>query len=135
MATITIFASSLFIATCLIFIKSIELHWGNKNPLLKLLSKFEGRAETLISSLKFRVLQLVQSVRYILFVQSRVYFRSIIEKILQKMADEYKKRQDELMGRKDIINKGAVSFYLKKITEEKAREHLGERGRIEEELV
>jgi len=135
MATITIFASSLFVATCLVFIKSIELYWGNKNLLLKILSRFEGGAETLISSLKFRGLQLVQSVRYILFVQSRMYFRSIVEKILQKMADEYKKRQDELMGRKDIINKGAVSFYLKKITEDKTREHLGERGRIEEELI
>ncbi len=132
MATIAIFASSLFIASAMVAVKGIELKYGRKNFILEIFGKLDSKSMKLIASAKFRTLQLVQSVRYVLLVQSKIILKHLLEKAEEKIVNEYKKRQDAIMtGKRDIINKGAVSFYLKKIAENKGA---GARGKIEESL-
>lgn len=127
MATIVVFASSLSIASILVLVKAIELKFGKKNIFLELIRKLDNRALTLISEVKFRNLQLIQTVRYIVLVQSKEVFRSFLDKIQEKIALEYRLRQEIVMGKRNITNRGSVSFYLKKITEEKGIE----KGKIE----
>jgi len=130
MATIIIFASSLLIASTLVSIKAIELRSSRKNFVLRLVGKLDSKSEILISNLKFRSLQFIQSVRYIFLVQLRTVCRHLFNWAHEKIMQEYKARQNFIMmGRKEISNKGSVSFYLKKITEHKGN---SEKGKIED---
>ena len=131
MATITIFASSLSVASLLLLAKAIEIKFGKKNLILNLIGKMDQKAIDLISTLKFRSLQFIQTIRYIILVQSKETIREFIDKIQLQIVNEYQARQELIMGRKNIPNKGSVSFYLKKITEEKG--NIG-RGKIEDSL-
>jgi len=128
MATIVIFASSLSIASILILVKTMELKHEKRNIILEFISRLDSKSYQIVADLKFRGLQLIQSIRYIILVQSKVFFKNLLKKTEEKIMNEYKKRQDMMMGKKDIDNKGSVSFYLKKITEDKCN---GEKGKIE----
>lgn len=132
MAIIIVFASSLLLASFLVFIRGLELKFGKKNIILELLSKFDTKSERFLHDLKFKCLQLVKSVEYIVFVQAKVVSKDIASRAGQRIVLEYKARQESLMGRKEIKSNGSASFYLKKIDESKKN---GERGRIEEELI
>ena len=132
MATIILFASSLSIVSILVLIKAIELKFGKKNIILVSMSQLDNKILSLVSGIKFRSLQLVQSIRYIILVQSKELIRESVDKIQLKIVNEYEARQRLIMGRKSIANKGSVSFYLKKIAEERGN---GGRGKIEESLI
>ncbi len=73
----------------------------------------------------------IQSVRYIFLV----YLPSVIDRVLERVKEsilkELRSRQNVLMGQKDIENKGSVSFFLKKIDENKKN---GQKGEINETL-
>jgi len=128
MTTIVVFGSSFFIATAMVIIKAIELHRGKRNFLLALFRKFDSHSDRFVGSMKFMAIQLVQSARYIILVQVKEVCKNLLERIEQKIADEYKVKQNTLMGHKNITNKGSVSFYLKKIMEQKSGE---KKGKIE----
>ena len=120
MATVVVFALSLFLAIAFIFVKAIELKFGKRNIFLEFIGKLDSKAEKLVSDLKFRALQVVQSTRYILLVKSKIFFKNLFDKAMEKIIHEYKIRQNSIiMGRKEIASRGSVSFYLKKITENK----------------
>jgi hypothetical protein len=126
MATIVVFASSLLMASGLVAIKAIELRNDRKNILLKLINKLDSRFGKIVAFLKFKFLQVIQSIRYIILIEAPKFFKNLFEKVQQKIIDEYKKRQDTIItGKKNIVNKGSVSFYLKKITEHKESEGKG----------
>ena len=129
MTTIVVFGSSLAVALILILTKTLELKYGSKNILLRFIGKADDRLELIVSKIRFRSLQLIQSIRYIIFVHGSEMFKDYIKKAEQKAVSEFKKRQDVIMGKKKIINGGSVSFYLKKITEEKG--HVA-KGKIED---
>ncbi|MEK7669087.1 MAG: hypothetical protein AAB350_00650 [Patescibacteria group bacterium] len=131
MTTIVIFGSSLFMALILLLTKAMELKYGNKNIILRFIGKLDSKFETVVSNLKFRGLQLTQSIRYIFLVQAKEICKDCFKKIEEKAVNEFKKRQDVIMGKKEIASKGSVSFYLKKITEDKGN---GEKGKIEDSL-
>lgn len=132
MATIVVFASSLSIASTLVVVKAIEIRSRNKNFLLRLLNKLDSGCEKCLSSLKFRTLQIIQTVRYILLVESKNIYKDLVYRLQERIAHELKVRHEMIMtGRKEITQKGSVSFYLKKITEEKGN---GKRGKIEQSL-
>lgn len=133
MTTIVVFSSSLLVASALVLIKAVELRRGNKNILLGLISRLDNRLEKMVSNLKFRSLQLIQSFRYLVLVRVKEICKDCLRRMEEKAASELKKRQDVIMmGKKEIISKGSVSFYLKKITEDKGS---GERGKIEDHLL
>lgn len=127
MATIVVFASSLSIALIFILIKAAEIRSGKKNIVLRLIGKLDAAALKLVADAKFRGLQLTQSIRYIVLVQSKIVCLDLLYKVQNKILSEYQKRQSVMMGHKDIINKGSVSFYLKKIAEDKGN---GRKGKI-----
>lgn len=129
MTTIIIFASSLFISLALILFKAIELKYGKRNIILELLNKFDSKSVALVSTFKFRSLQLVQSVRYIILVQSKIMFKELVDRVMEKIINEYKIRQSIMMGHKEIANNGSASFYLRKITDFKGDVR---KGKIEE---
>jgi hypothetical protein len=131
MATVIIFASSLFMASILVFIKYMELRSGTKNIALKFISRLDSKANQLVSAIKFKNLQLMQSVRYIVLVQSKIVFKNFLNKATERILNEYKMRQSIIMGHREIVGNGSASFYLKKITENKGNV---ERGKIEESL-
>lgn len=128
MATIVIFASSFSLASFLIIFKAVELRYGRRNPILGLIGKFDESATSILAVLKFRLFQLIQTVRYIALVQSKMFFRSLIDRLQDRIMSEYHLRESAIMGKRNIVNKGSVSFYLKKITEDKGG---AEKGRIE----
>jgi hypothetical protein len=122
MATIIVFASSLFLTVALVIIKAIEIKYNKSNLALELISKLDSKSDKLISDIRFMVLQVIQSVRYIALVQTKAVCKNLLEKVEQKIMEEYRMGHDVFMGRKEIANKGSVSFYLKKITEHKGNE-------------
>jgi len=133
MATVVIFASSLFMASGLVLIKAIELRNEKKNFLLKLVNLLDSRFNKIISTLKFKSLQLIQSIRYIVLVEIKRIAKDLFYQVQEKIISEYKKRQEIIIvGKKNIVNKGSVSFYLKKIAEDKGN---GEKGKIEDDLL
>ena len=132
MTTIVVFGSSLAVALILILTKTLEIKYGSKNILLRLIGKADNRLELIVSKIRFRSLQLIQSIRYIIFVHGSEMFKDYIKKAEERAVSEFKKRQDVIMGKKEIINGGSVSFYLKKITEEKG--HVV-KGKIEDSLL
>ncbi len=129
MTTIIIFVSSLLVSTVLVLVKAIELKFGKKNFLLELVCKLDHKAVNLINTVKFRNLQLIQTIRYIILIQSKEWFRAIWHRLQERMALEYQLRQEIMMGKRNISSRGSVSFYLKKIGEEK-----GTKGVIEDHL-
>ena len=131
MTTIVVFASSLFITSAFVSIKAVELKYGKKNIILRIVGKFDSKCDHCVSSLKFKGLQLIQSIRYIFLVKIKEVCKDLFRRAEEKVMNEYKKRQDVVMGKKDITSKGSVSFYLKKITENKGN---GEKGKIEDIL-
>jgi len=131
MTTIIVFFSSLFLAAALISFKAVELRCGKRNATLSLICRLDSGIEIFICGLKFRWLQLLQSLRYLVFIRMKTACKNLLEKAEEKIINEYKAKQSSIMGHKDILNKGSVSFYLKKITEDRS---IGERGKIEEVL-
>ena len=129
MATLIVFASSLLMASVLVLIKYMELRNGTKNIILKFISQLDSKCNMLVHNLKFRILQLIQSIRYIVLVQSKVISRDLFLKVEGKIIKKYKAQRDAIiMGHKQIAGNGSASFYLKKITEHKGN---GEKGKIE----
>ena len=131
MATIIVFASSLLVMLALIFFKAIELKCGKRNFVLSFICRLDSKLDKFISYLKFKALQLIQSVRYIALVQAKIVCKNLLEKVEEKIMNEYKIRQSAIMGHKNILDKGSASFYLKKITEGKSN---GQKGKIEETM-
>jgi hypothetical protein len=131
MATTAIFASSFFIASVFVIAKAVELRNKRKNFFFRLINRLDPVLEKLISFLKFKSLQLIQSIRYIVLVEVKELAKALFLKAKERILDEYKKRHDMMMGHKDITSNGSVSFYLKKITEHKGN---GEKGKIEDIL-
>lgn len=131
MTTITIFALSFLASLSLIAFKAIELRRGNKHFILEFINKLDSRLDKAVNLLKFKCLQLVQSLRYIVSVRGKEVVKEWLIKAEKRLVEEYHKNQDALMGKKEIINRGSVSFYLKKIKEEKEN---GEKGKIEDSL-
>jgi hypothetical protein len=128
MTTIVVFASSLFVTSAFVSIKAVELKSGRKNIVLELIGKFDRECDHCVSVFRFRCLQFVQTIRYILFVQLKEIIKHFWNHMHQKIKHEYKIRQEIIMGRKEISSNGSASFYLKKITEDKCK---GEKGKIE----
>lgn len=121
MTNIVVFASSLSVASILVLVKALELRFGKRNALLRLIGRLDAKALSAASSLKFRSLQLIQSARYIVLVKSKEVAKSLFEKAWDKIVIEYRERERVMMGQKNITNKGAVSFFLKKIDESKEK--------------
>ncbi|MEK7635075.1 MAG: hypothetical protein AAB446_01425 [Patescibacteria group bacterium] len=129
--TIVVFASSLFLLAVFVAIKAVEVKYEKRNLLLCLLGKCDTKSEKLVSDFKFKTLQIIQSVRYIVLVQVKEVCKTLLENVEEKIVNEYRARHMMIMGHKEIANKGSVSFYLKKINEGKT---LSGRGKIEEVL-
>lgn len=131
MTIITIFVSSLCLTTILVTLKAVEIKYKKRNFIFNLLEHTDDWAEKVISGLKFKLLQLVQIVRYIVLVETKEICKNLLEKIEEKIANEYRAKQLIIMGRKNIPINNSASFYLKKIHEEKQNM---EKGKIEESL-
>lgn len=131
MITIVIFASSLFLALLILILKSIESKRGKPDALLALVNLLNPKVEKFIEAFKFKCLQIIQTVRYVVLIKTREYIEDLISQVQEKFFNAYKVRQEILMGRKHIMNKGSVSFYLKKVAEYKGN---GIKGKIEESL-
>lgn len=132
MATTIVFASSLLVVSALIITKAIELKREKKNMILGVLSRLDSKSDRLISVIKFKSLQLVQSVRYLAIIRSKELFNEKFHNVKEKIKEELRTKHNIIiMGRKEIAHKGSVSFYLKKIAEDKSN---GDRGKIEDGL-
>lgn len=125
MATIVIFASSLSIASVLVLIKASELKHEKKNILLKLINQLDSKLNKLVPFLKFRSLQLIQSIRYLVLVKMGKIAKDLFCKAQEKILNEYKIRRGVIMGHKEIASNGSASFYLRKITEGKSNSRKG----------
>ena len=109
-------------------IKAIEIRNNNSSLIFRAIGRLESTADKFVGSLKSKSLQTIQRARYIVLVQSKRALGSLLHKIEDRISEEYRLRQDAIMGRKHIDNNGSASFYLKRITEGKSN---GERGKIE----
>jgi hypothetical protein len=131
MATVIVFTSSFSITSFLVLIKAIELKNNKKNILLRLINRLDSRLNKLVSFLKFKSLQLIQSIRYIILVEAKEVAEDLFYGAREKILNEYKIRQNMIMGRKEVISNGSVSFFLRHITENKDNR---EKGKIQNSL-
>jgi hypothetical protein len=132
MATIVIFASSLALALILVLFRTFEIKYGKNNFVLGGLRRIDTKSEKLISILKFKWLQISQSLRYIVSVQMKEYFKNLFKKLEEKVIEQYKIKQSTIMGQKQIPSNGSASFYLKKISEDKENT---KKGKINDETI
>lgn len=130
MAIIVIFASSLFLASVLVFTKALELKFNRKNFALKLLGKLDEKAFAANLKIKFLGLQIIQSARYVVLVKTPQFFRKLASDAGTKILIAYKEREGMIMGKRNITSRGSVSFFLKKIDEGRGNSQ----GKIEESL-
>ena len=130
MATIAIFASSLFLASILVLTKAIEIRLNKKSFVLRLLAKLDERATSTALRIKFLSLLLIQSARYMVLVKTPELFKEWVGETKNKVLVAYRERESVIMGKRNITNKGSVSFFLKKIDENRE----SGRGKIEESL-
>ncbi len=131
MATIVIFGVSLALALLLLALKAVSLKKGSDTFLLRELGKLDPKAEKLSQSARFLILQAIQTVRYIFLV----YIPKVIDeetgRYRESLAQKLEVQRNLLLGKKEIQNRGAVSFFLKKIDETKRN---GQRGEINDSL-
>jgi len=129
MTTIITFSISLSVSALLIIIKAFELKHEKRNFVLEILGKLDSRVVESIGALKFRIYQLIQTLRYLVLVEFASFLKRHIDSIKERIMNEIKIRQEIIiMGRKNISNNSSASFYLKKIAENKSA---GEKGKIE----
>lgn len=126
MVTIISFGLSLLTASILILVKTIELKKSRRNLLLKLISSFDDKYLSLAGFLKLKGFQIFQTLRYLIIFKSKNLLLHIFENSKNWFMNELKERQKEIMGHREISRRGSVSFYLKRISEEKSR------GKIED---
>lgn len=131
MTIVLVFLGSLFCASALVMLKDLEVRRKKKNFALGILGRLDEKSLALASSIKYRSLQFIQSIRYIILVEAKNFLFAWAKDSWQRIYSEYlKARERALSGQKEINSRGSVSFYLKKITDEKG----GVKGRIEETL-
>lgn len=126
MTTIVVFGVSLFLAVFLFLIKAYSLRKAQDTFLLKKLALLDGRSEDLIQTFKFRTLQLIQSARYILSVYLPNLIECEVDRCRTALANKLEEQRNLVLGKKEIQNRGAVSFFLKKIDEGKRNSQRGE---------
>lgn len=126
MTTIAVFGSSSILALFIVALKWLSVRRNKEGFLLTLLGRFNPFTERLIVDIKFRLLQIIQTIRYIFTIHIPVFIDKIVEKARQSAIKELEARRGMLLGRKDIANKGSVSFFLKKIDENKQNTEKGE---------
>ncbi len=131
MATIVVFGSSFVLAIFLFLAKAIELRRDSASFVLRPLNSLNDRAERLALNMKFRLLQIIQTVRYICLVHLPALADRTVEGAKEKVLREVEARRKVIMGHKDIVSKGSASFFLKKIDENKKN---GEKGEINDSL-
>lgn len=128
MITISIFSSSLFFAVVLVILKAFDIRSGKQNFIARIISRLDNKSTELIKNIKFRSFQFIQTLRYIFLVKTKNAIEVFFSDLFARVRDEYLEREKVFMGRKDISNKGAVSFFLKRIKDEKA---FSNKGKIE----
>ncbi len=126
MATITIFAVSLFGCISLLVSGYLNVRRSSQNFFSRTLSKTDALIQGQKSRVDRFIVQMLQSIRYLFKVLIPELAHNAMNKVMQRIKEEYEKRNEIMQGRRDIHNKGAVSFYLRKI----ARED-GDEGAIE----
>jgi hypothetical protein len=129
MASIITFAISILVLIILLLAKWREEGSGSKNFVTNSISKLDPLASKINSSIEFRIKQVVQTVKYIFLIVIPQRSEEAFKEAKRAAGAQYKKQKDILMGRKDLVNGTAASFYLKKIRENQAN---GKSGRIEE---
>ena len=131
MASIIIFSISLLILAILLFAKWQEEKAQSKNFISKNLSKLDPLSLRIVAFFSFKVRQVTQTVKYIIFIVIPQRTEESFKEARKAAIGQYKKQKEILMGKKDLSN-GAASFYLKKIREDQEN---GKEGRIEEENI
>lgn len=125
MTTIIIFALALFFAISIIFFKALDLKKGKSNFVYTIIGKFDRSSAVFVEKIKFSILQFIQSIRYIILVKIRNKITDFVSQEIRRILNEYENKQKIFMGRKNIANNGSVSFYLKKIKDQKAYDGKG----------
>lgn len=131
MTTVFIFASSLLVSFILVISHYIKLQKQKENIILKVTRKIDPFAEKFIEEFRFRILQTVQTVRFIATIWITGFIKNLYLKAREQILREFENRKTVIMGKREIHNNGAVSFYLRKIKESKTS--FG-RGKIEDRL-
>jgi hypothetical protein len=130
MATIVVFGLALLGLALLILFKYIELRTGKRVFAHDAVMRWNTGATSLVTTVKYRVFQFIQIIRYIVLVKLPEKGRVSYQEAREVAVREVEKRREVLMGRKVLKQNGSVSFFLKKIKEEAPR---GD-GKIEEEI-
>lgn len=128
MTLIIIFLVSTSLIILLLTLKGIDERRIEPNFVSRYLSRFDVKSEIFINYLKFKTLQIIQTLRYIFIVKVSKYFAEQNYKLKTWIIDELDKKQKIFMGRKEISKKGAVSFYIKKIEDNRT---VSGKGKIE----
>lgn len=131
MVSIITFGSSFILLLLLFLGRFFENLQGKKNPITFVLSLLDKPSEKIISALSFRWKQVNQTIRYIVFIVIPQRSEEAFKQMKGRAVDNYNKKKDALMGKKDLPLSTSASFYLKKIKEDKQN---GKSGKIVDSL-
>ncbi len=129
MATIIVFAISLFVILVLLFAKWREERANAKNFVTWTIGKLDPGAQKVASFFDFKYAQITQTIKYIFLIVIPGRTEESFKEAKRAVLGQYQKQKDIIFGRKDLSNGNSASFYLKKIREDQEN---GKDGRIEE---
>ncbi|HEY4516218.1 MAG TPA: hypothetical protein VJH67_03475 [Candidatus Paceibacterota bacterium] len=140
MLVIYFFIPAFLVLVILFLSKHREINAGTKTFVGNFLSRFDVSSARIMSLIKYRMYQVVQTVRYLLFVHLPEKSKVKINKTKEAVEERYRKQKDAVMGKKELKQNGSSSFFLHKMSEHKNSADSevtegGERGRIEDESI
>ncbi len=131
MTNIVFFFVSLFIVFVLFVLKLVSVSKNRDIFPLNIFRITDPKAEKLIDYLKYKIYQIVQTLRFLVIVKMPEVLKHEKNKMQEKIAEKIDKQRDVILGKINIKDNGSSSFYLKEISEQAKNE---EKGRIDESL-
>lgn len=119
MTTTVVFGVSLFIAVLIVMLKHLELRSSKRHFLLSPLSKFDNQVQKLMRAAENLMLTLLKSLQHLIMISLKNAINKSWLHTKNRILHEYRIREEIILGRKHIPNRGSVSFYLRKIDEAK----------------
>lgn len=117
--TTTLFIISLFGLFILFLFKAIEIKFGKVSFLQKVYNKSDDLIYSFLESVNFKYNRYKKITKIFIFEFIPFYIYELLVKAKDAVARKYYSVGDEFRGRRVLRNKGSVSFFLERLSEEK----------------
>lgn len=119
--TIILFLISLFVICGLIVSKIFEIKFQKTHFLTNVFIEGDKQIHHILDEALFKYNRSRKIIDIFIFEFLPSYLYEILFKVKNHVSDKYHKAKEDFRGRKILKNDGAVSFFLKRLAEEKTK--------------